>query len=229
MKLTHFFSKMITNKYVLNIIFILSLLNVFGYLMLGNINAVIFFILVGILVSFFSKNMIIVLGTSLIISNLIVLKNTHIEGFDASGNTMDASGNQTVQTIKTNLENNVNVQDAKAKVQAEKASITAQVNESFEPKSNNKKDKKYNIDYASTVEDAYNELNTIIGGDGIKNLTSDTQNLMKQQVQLAEAMKSMGPLIQGMAPLMQQAKSMMGSMGTDGGLGNIAKQFSAGL
>ena len=42
----------------------------------------------------------------------------------------------------------------------------------------------YNIDYASTIEDAYDELNKIIGGDGIQKLTGDTQNLMKQQMQL---------------------------------------------
>ena len=180
--------------------------------------------------------MIIILGSALIISNLIVLKNSHVEGFDVSGNntssspTVDISGNQTVQTIKTNLENNANVQAAKANVQEAKANDqstkTEPVNESFEPKSNNKKAGKYNIDYASTVEDAYDELNKIIGGDGIKNLTNDTQNLMKQQVQLAEAMKGMGPLIQGMAPLMKQAQGMLGSMGGND-LGSIAKNFSA--
>ena len=35
------------------------------------------------------------------------------------------------------------------------------------------------------------DLNKIIGGDGIKRLTDDTQKLMNQQLQLAEAMKNM--------------------------------------
>ena len=88
----------------------------------------------------------------------------------------------------------------------------------------------YNIDYASTVEDAYDELNKIIGGDGIKKLTGDTQRLMQQQLELADAMKSMGPLIKGMAPLMQQAQGLLGGMNDkEGGLGSImemAKKFS---
>lgn len=87
----------------------------------------------------------------------------------------------------------------------------------------------YNIDYASTVEDAYDELNKIIGGDGIKKLTDDTQRLMNQQLQLADAMKGMGPLIKGMAPLMQQAQGLLGGMKDSNGLGGImeiAKQFS---
>ena len=92
---------------------------------------------------------------------------------------------------------------------------------------------KYDIDYASTIEDAYDELNNILGGDGIKKLTGDTQNLMKQQMQLAEAMKGMGPLIEQMGPLMQsvgpmmeQAKGLLGSGGNN--IGDLAKNFTAG-
>uniref|UniRef100_A0A6C0DJ52 Uncharacterized protein n=1 Tax=viral metagenome TaxID=1070528 RepID=A0A6C0DJ52_9ZZZZ len=105
-------------------------------------------------------------------------------------------------------------------------------NESFEVGRSKKNSNGYKIDYASTVEDAYDELNKILGSDGIKRLTSDTQNLMKQQLQLAESMKNMQPLIAGMAPMMSQAKDLLGSLGDSGNMGdlaNIAKKFSAGL
>ena len=104
--------------------------------------------------------------------------------------------------------------------------------ESFEVGRSKKNSQGYNIDYASTVEDAYDELNKILGSDGIKRLTSDTQNLMKQQLQLAESMKSMQPLIAGMAPIMEQAKGLLGNLGDTGNLGNlskIAEKFSSGL
>jgi hypothetical protein len=108
-----------------------------------------------------------------------------------------------------------------------------EIDESFEVGRGKKNSQGYNIDYASTVEDAYDELNKILGSDGIKRLTNDTQSLMKQQLQLAESMKSMQPLIAGMAPLMQQAQGLLGSMGGDNGnlgnLANLAKKFSAGL
>ena len=42
------------------------------------------------------------------------------------------------------------------------------------------------IDYASTITDAYSQLNELIGKDGIKSLTNDTQTLMQQQLQLAK-------------------------------------------
>jgi hypothetical protein len=56
---------------------------------------------------------------------------------------------------------------------------------------------------------------------------------MKQQLQLAEAMKSMGPLVEQMGPLMQsvgpmleQAKGIMGSGSNN--IADLAKNFTAG-
>ena len=72
------------------------------------------------------------------------------------------------------------------------------------------------IDYAATVETAYDDLNNILGGEGIKNLTNDTQNLVSQQKQLSEAMQGMEPLIKNFGPLMNQATEMMKTMGNSG-------------
>jgi hypothetical protein len=86
------------------------------------------------------------------------------------------------------------------------------------------------IDYASTIEDAYDDLNKILGSDGIKRLTNDTQGLMKQQMQLAKSMESMTPLVQGMMPMIQQMKGMMKSMDGDkeglDGIMKMAKKLS---
>lgn len=97
------------------------------------------------------------------------------------------------------------------------------LDESFEVGRNKKA---YNIDYASTIEDAYDQLNQILGSDGIKRLTTDTQSLMKQQLQLAESMKDMGPMIQGMQPLITQAKEILSENGSGiGNLSELAKKF----
>jgi hypothetical protein len=73
------------------------------------------------------------------------------------------------------------------------------------------KDKDPEIDYAKTVENAYDQLNDIIGSDGIKNLTSDTQNLMKQQMQLTKSMDNIKPMMEGMNNLLDKAKKMFPS------------------
>ena len=77
------------------------------------------------------------------------------------------------------------------------------------------------IDAAATVEDAYDDLNKILGGEGMKNLTKDTQSLVSQQKNLTEAMKGMGPLV-------EQASSMMKQMGGAGGVGSMLKKFAGG-
>lgn len=261
MNLKSSFLKFITNKTILNIIIVISVLNIVGYIALGNINAVFYFILLGLLVGNFSKNLTVTLIVPLILVNLFVAQKRYVEGFasDGSGNQMDASNNpikvnsadlnsavNDINKSQTDLKTAVNKinqsqQDPKSKqglpiTPIDDTSATANTSqsnvateESFEV-GRGKRRGGYDIDYASTVEEAYNELNKVIGSDGIKQLTSDTQNLMKQQLQLADAMNSMTPLIQTMAPLLKQAQGLFGNLGGEnaGNLGNIAKQLTSG-
>ena len=89
-------------------------------------------------------------------------------------------------------------------------------NESFDVKRNRHK-KGTDIDYAATVENAYDDLNKILGGDGVKNLTEDTNRLMEQQMKLAEAMESFGPMMDKMGPLMDTASKFMNMNGGGSG------------
>lgn len=250
MKLKSKFDKLLSNKTLLNVIMIITFFNLIGYVMLQKTIAIVYFILIGLLTSFFSKNMTIVLGVPLILVNLFVANsnkwtlsmNYNREGLENNGETNTNKTSTTQPSKKNNLPTTTSSSqglpmtitpiDASDDVNTN-IDVTADTNdvgESFEVGRNKKNTNGYNIDYASTVEDAYDELNKILGSDGIKRLTSDTQNLMKQQLQLAESMKSMQPLIAGMAPLMQQAEGLLGNMGDNGNLGNlaaIAKKFTA--
>jgi hypothetical protein len=73
------------------------------------------------------------------------------------------------------------------------------------------------IDYASTLEGAYDNLDKILGSDGINKLTGDTQKLMTQQQKLFDTM-------QGMLPMINQAKEMMNGIDMTqlNGLANMA-------
>ena len=51
------------------------------------------------------------------------------------------------------------------------------------------------VDYAKTLEKAYDNLDGLVGQDGVKGLTSQTNVLMDQQQKLMENMKSMEPLL----------------------------------
>jgi hypothetical protein len=189
--------------------------------------------------------MIIVLGVPIILVNLFISKGSiTTEGME--NNTASAKSNTNTNNNK-NTHNatikKINQQDAKSKQglpitplnttssTTNTANSNATTDESFEVGRGKKKG--YEIDYASTVEDAYDSLNKILGSDGVKRLTGDTQQLLKQQQQLAESMQSMAPMIQSMAPMMKQAQDLLGGMGDGqeglGGIMDIAKKLSGGM
>lgn len=225
MKVNSTVSKILTNKWVLNIISFLALFNVIGYMVMGNFNNVIFFIILAVLVRNFSQNMIIVLGTPLVIVNLFAMKNGTFEGMETQTNTKDTKSDSKDTKSDSKSDSKDTKDDSK---DTPIVSAEAAKKEDFEV--GRRKNGASKIDYASTIEDAYDDLNKILGSDGIKRLTDDTQGLMKQQMQLAESMKSIGPLVQGMAPMIGQMKDMMQNMDGKDGLGGvmeIAKKLTA--
>ena len=244
MKLNSAILKFLTNKWVLNVIAFLALFNVIGYLMIGNLNAVLYFIIFAVLVRYFSKNMTIVLGVPLILVNLLAIKGNVLEGMESgtgatngATNSVTKPNTQNEQEKINNMVNNNTSSTTSVINNSAASTVSASPNnpaqdtgdkQGFE--SGRRKNRGYDIDYATTIEDAYDELNNILGSDGIQRLTSDTQNLMKQQMQLAEAMKGMSPVIKSIEPMVKNLQGMMGQIG-DGkeGLGSImdlAKKFS---
>ena len=233
MKLNSTVSKILTNKWVLNIISFLALFNVIGYMVMGNFNNVIFFIILAVLVRNFSKNMIIVLGTPLVIVNLFAMKNGIMEGMETGSPTTTPTTKPST-TDKSNDDKTKKTTDLPMKpgteAQAGIVSADAAKKEDFEV--GRRKNGAAKIDYASTIEDAYDDLNKILGSDGIKRLTDDTQGLMKQQMQLAKSMEGMGPLIEGIKPMIEQMNVMMKNMDGKEGIGpimDIAKKLTGSM
>ena len=221
-------TKLVTNKWVLNVVAILALFNVIGYLVMGHLNSVLYFVVFAVLVRYFSKNMTIVLGVPLLLINLLSLRGNLLEGMETKDDTptkpktvskdKDKPNPLTVPAKKT-------ANDNQELVASSVASNDGNAQQGFE--SGRRKNRGYNIDYATTIEDAYDELNTILGSDGIQRLTTDSQNLMKQQMQLAESMKGMGQLVQNIQPMVEQLKGMMGDSNNGlSGVMDLAKQMS---
>jgi hypothetical protein len=230
MKIPKSFSKMLENKYVLYFVLVVTLVNLLGYMMLGNFNAIIFFILAAFLTANFSKNMIVVLSIPLILTSVFMVGKAVKEGFeemkpiDERIKDINKEIKEKQDKVDELIKAGINTDDDKKKLKdlnneiddlnKKKEKLLTEKNEKKDDKKSDKKDetptekmstmykKENRIDYASTVEDAYDDLNKILGGNGIKQLTDDTQNLMKQQLQLADAMKSM-------TPLMEQAQNLL--------------------
>lgn len=210
--------KILNDEYFFYSIFILCCLYILGHISMNNTNVLFLFSLVAIITTFFTKNLSIILTTSLIISliftsfmacfNLMKTK----EGMEGS---IDEKEKQTKLMTSTSLppvedQNNTTNQDNETNVENTE-SLT-----SF--KKNGNKKESY-IDLASTLEESYDNLNDILGKEGISKLTTDTTKLMKEQQKLFESMKSM-------APLVNEAKKMVEGMNI-GDLNSIVKSASS--
>lgn len=245
MKFNAVVNNFLTNKLVLNVVSFIALLNVIGYAVMGKFNNVLFFIVLAILVKYFSKNMIIILGVPLIAVNLLSLKSGSV--FEGLENKDDKKPSEATTKDNENKKHLDKAIDDKKKQEPPMLPGTEQPDEKEQNggvvSSNVKSDESFEvgrkksasskIDYAATIEDAYDELNKILGSDGIKRLTSDTQGLMKQQADLAKSMEAMTPLIQSIMPMAEKAQKMMESMDAgNGSLGSVmemAKKMSGGL
>jgi|FLOH01.1.fsa_nt_gi hypothetical protein len=206
-------SKLLTNRYVLYFVSLLALFNVLGYVMLGNTQIVILFLLIGFLMSRFSKNMVIVLLVPLVLVNVLTSGMVMKEGF-AEGN----EGAPPVEAVPTTKDECDKLPDKYSWNDSDKKCVPTDGFAGAGAKKGSSR-----IDMGTTLEQAYDDLNNVLGSDGIKSLTNDTQNLMKQQLHLAEAMKEMGPL-------MQQAQGMLKTLNIDGlgDLPSLIKKFGVG-
>lgn len=219
MKLSKITNNVLHNKYVLYFVLFLSMANILGYMVLGKLTPVLFFVIVAYLIYNFSKNMIIVLGSALLLTNVLMVGNAVKEGFEASNDKKeDKKDDKNTATIddkdkdkdkdrsKTSVTDPLSsIKTLMEKDESNDSKKTESTSSTPEPKKDegmtNKRQSK--LDYAATVENAYGDLNNLLGGDGIKRLTQDTQTLMTQQVQLADAMKSMSPLMENAKSLLQ--------------------------
>lgn len=168
---------LLKDKNVLYVVLFLAVMNLFGYLMLRDLDAVFFFLALGLVTSYFSKNMIIVMIVAMIGTNLLMsTRRPAKEGFEGKKKTEDGKNEEPAPDA---------VSPASAEEDEEEAT-----------------GKKPNIDYASTLEKAYDNLDKLLGSDALKQMSDRTQNLAAQQANLMETMK-------GMEPMMQRAGQML--------------------
>ena len=156
MKVNAILSNLLSNKMVLQFIFFLSLTNIVGYLIYGMFDVVVYFILIGLLVSYFSKNMIVILGIPLFLVNLSVLgKAKFKEGLENKDKTKPTkTTDETDEAKKEDHEIITPIDDTPTTEHVDPETKASLGKTGFEV-GRNKNKSKYNIDYASTIEDAY--------------------------------------------------------------------------
>lgn len=215
---------MLKNKYVLYILLVVALMNVLGYLAMEDYQSLGLFISIGLLSTYFSKNMAVTLLVSIIVTGLVAINDKVKEGlenkkeeekekkkegmkegnFSCSEGTKCPTGTTCTQQsqCQSGFQNNV------------PSSTPAKVDDSDESPGDR-------IDYAATMEQAYDNLQQMLGEDGIKGITGETKKLVQQQKDL------MGTLNQ-MAPVLSTAKETLESMNMPdmAGMADMLKQLN---
>ena len=202
--------KLLNDKNVLYVVFVLAILNILGYLLVRNTEAVAFFIIVGFLSTYFSKNMIVVLSIAMVSTSLFNSTRTRPvqEGMSSQRDEAKDTLKSKMQEKKQEKKQQVNSNDYTPENKKSDVSTSASA------KKNNR------IDYAETLEQAYNKLSDTVGEGGIEGLTSQTETLLNQQTELMNNIK-------GMQPFLNTADSFMKNLDLSGleGLGGMLSKL----
>jgi len=187
---------MLKNKYVLYILLVVALGNVLGYLAIEDYKSLGLFISVGLLSTYFSKNMTVTLIVAILVTACVAINNKVREGlenkkeekegmegeegnFECSKGTECPGKSCSAQTdckSKAGFQNNV------------PPSTPAKVGDDDESPGDR-------IDYAATMEQAYDNLSQMLGEDGVKGITNETKKLVQQQKDLMGTLNTMAPVL----------------------------------
>ena len=235
-------SSLLKNKVVSYVVLLAAITLALVYISKSNWNALAMYIAIGVLTSFFTKNMSITLGTAIIVSVFLNKKELNIEGFEEEEKEEMTEGvdpelkrkcwkkNDDGEYVREG-ESDVLQKDCDPKFCWENDSADCSKKSGFNNKSipsskparvdggDDDDSEGDRIDHSKTIEQAYDNLQNMLGADGIKGLTGETSKLIDQQKNLMDSIKGMGPM-------MKQAEAMMGTLqGMGGSMGGLGKML----
>lgn len=239
------------NKYILYVLLILAIINVLGYIGLNDFNSLALFVVIGLLSSYFSKNMSVNLLTAIVVTSIVAINNKVQEGFKEGEENKDEENKDETKKKAT---------DAVSKAEKMLDHMKKELAKKDGNKDGNKETKKTcppgkelkdgtcvtksgfqnnvppsspasikeetdesigdRIDYAATMEQAYDNLQKMLGEDGMKSITNETKKLVSQQKDLMGTLNSM-------APILSTAKETLAGLNLDdmGNMGDLLKNL----
>ena len=185
------------NKTFLYFVLFIAVVNAFGYLMMREFEAVMLFVLVGFLTTYFSNNMIIVLLAAIVVTNLFASSRLTIKFKEGMEGHKDKKEGEE--------------EDEKEKDEEKEGLVPLQ------PADLPPNGKKSKIDSAGTLEAAYDHLDKLLESDAINKMSDETQKLANQQDKL---MKN----IDRLEPMLNSAEGMIKKLGILGKNNEKTKQ-----
>jgi len=188
------FNKLVNNKITLYVVAIIALITLLGNIINSEFSAVLLFFLVGGIAYCFTKNMTIVLGSSILVTTVATMSRSFFfyqEGLveDMSGRPMRPSKTKTSETSETS-----EIPEITEPTKPAPESLTP-LTPSLVNNIPNKDQMQKQLGKASEMEQAYDNLEKIMGKDNIQSISTDTKDLIKQQNELIKQLKTMTPAL----------------------------------
>ena len=197
-------NKLATNKGFLYLVFFIAFIDILGYLLREEFTAIIFFYLVAMIVFFYTKNMTIVLGFSLIATSLIHLFNFLGSNLKKQSNLNVVEGYRDKNVKEGMDDNDDNDDDGDDEDDGDDDEETKEKKETYSNKKPlkpqqlnipNKDQLKKQLGEADKLETAYDNLEKVIGDNGIKSMSEGTKDLIAQQKELLKGLKEITPAL----------------------------------
>ena len=179
------------SKITLYIALFLGITNIVGLIAKNDWNSVVFFVIVALLANFFTKNMAVILITALVSTNLLYANLRLKEGMSHGKKKKKKGGKK------------------KKKEEFGQRNVPSSTSKSLDGNDDDAVGSR--IDHAATLEQSYDNLQSMLGGGGIQKLTNETKNLIEQQKSLMGSIKDIAPMV----------KSVKGLVKDMGGLENL--------
>ena len=164
----------LTNKWILYLVLFFAIFDVFHFYQKGDLQSVMIFFIVGILVSFFSKNMVVILIIAIASTHLIRYGKRLTEGFKDDDDEEFADKEETDETEKP------------------KEDFEGETEETEKPKETEKPNK----EAMNAINNTSNTLNQMAAqASSADDISQQTKELLTQQQTLIENMKVLEPLL----------------------------------
>lgn len=186
------------NKYVLYALVFIAIINVLGYISLEKYNSMALFVVMILLSRYFSKNISINILIAICVTSIVTLNDTVQEGFkgkEGAGDSVQSKVKKTETKLDKEEKDNKQKCGSGEKMEngkcVKKSGFQNNVPSSKPASVNNNEPEE--IDVAAQMEDAYGNLNKMLGDGSMKSMATETRKLVAQQQELMNTLGSMTP------------------------------------
>jgi hypothetical protein len=202
-------NKLLKDKRVLYAIAGLSALNVIGWMSNHRHESLIVFFIVMLIATRFTKNMILIIGSALVVANLLMVSRNrgYVEGMEGNGEDEEAE-EEAEEGAEKGIDEKNKTTDVEnfGKVHKKKGKD----NEAFSSG-------KHDLDFAATLDQAYGRIDKVLGADGGKKWGDHMDKLFKKQNNLLNNLNRMEPVLEKMGQMAKKTQGLEGMLGMIGG------------